>query len=276
MICTSCGHTARAGAVFCGECGFRLQEATVVAARAVAPDLLLPMSPPFVSAVIPPHAGTVTPLLPPPPPPLAAALRQMPKVPDSAATEMAVPAALPGDVAGGMITLPPSVAVPTSLVTAPEVPPIGDVLFFASPVNFDMANEGSTTLLASESELDLDATRVSVRRRAGSPWRLVLPNGQHFVVEKTVLVGRDPAPNPDWPGAQLLSVNDETKSVSKTHAAIELDSAGLWVTDLASTNGVIISTPNGGEIDLDGSEHVQVEPGCDIELGDFVIQVERD
>ena len=90
------------------------------------------------------------------------------------------------------------------------------------------------------------------------------------------MVGRDAAPNPRWPDAQLLSVTDQTKSVSKTHAAIEIDSAGLWVTDLASTNGVIVTNLDGREIDLDGDQRVQVQPGCDIELGDFVIQVEKD
>jgi len=122
----------------------------------------------------------------------------------------------------------------------------------------------------------LDETRVSVRRRAGVHWRLVLAGGRHVEVTGAVLVGRDPAANKRYPSATLLTIDDEGHSVSKTHAVFEVDSDGLWVTDLDSTNGVVISQPDGTELDLDPNVRGSIQPGADVELGDYIIQVEKD
>ncbi|MEJ1229650.1 MAG: FHA domain-containing protein [Galbitalea sp.] len=122
----------------------------------------------------------------------------------------------------------------------------------------------------------LDETRVSVRRRAGIHWRLVLPDAGHIEVATALLVGRDPAANATWPAAVLLAVDDDTHSVSKTHAVFEVDADGLWVTDLDSTNGVVIAQPDGTELDLDPNVRTAIQPGADVELGDFIIQVEKD
>lgn len=126
------------------------------------------------------------------------------------------------------------------------------------------------------SDDDLDATVVSVRKRPRSPWHLVLPDGQRCAVESILLIGRDAKPRAKWPTAKLLSVDDPTKSVSKTHAVFEADSDELWVTDLKSTNGVVIESPDGREADGDDGERLQVQPGSTITLGNFVIQVEKD
>jgi hypothetical protein len=122
----------------------------------------------------------------------------------------------------------------------------------------------------------VDETRVSVRRRAGAHWRLVLPDGRHVEVAGSVLVGRDASVNPRWPGATLLSVLDPTQSVSKTHAVFEVDGDGLWVTDLDSTNGVVITQPDGVEVDLNPNVRERIQAGADVELGDFIVQVEKD
>jgi hypothetical protein len=285
MICANCGHSARAGAAFCGECGSSLRYATVVPESGVASSALLPPPPPPPKPTVLPREPTRTSLLappPPPPPPPRPSTYPVPEIPaqqswtPEPADEIATPVAVPSVATDGMITPPASIAMPTSLASVPQTPPVSEVLFVTSPFVSQAAGSGVAARLVPQNETDLDATRVSVRRRVGSPWRLVLPDGRHHVVEKAVLVGRDAAPNAKWPGAQLLSVADGTKSVSKTHAVIEVDSEGLWVTDLASTNGVIVTTPDGGETDLDGDQRVRVEPGCDIELGDYIIQVEKD
>ena len=256
MTCPNCGNQTRVGATFCGECGIRLPAADILVAvaPAAAPTILAPPPPP------------------PPPPPLpgvldaeVVAMTAFPAAPAAApATALAPPPPPP----------PPAVAPSNPFITAPpmSIPvvnrPVTVSAALISPVLLPPAPPAQ--------EADLDATRVSVRRKATPSWRLVLPDGRHITVEKSVLIGRDAAPNAKWPGAQLLSIIDPATSVSKTHAAIEIDSEGLWVTDLNSTNGVVVTQPDGAEFDLDPDDRVQVEPGADIELGDYVIQVEKD
>src|SRR5690606_17330895 len=48
-------------------------------------------------------------------------------------------------------------------------------------------------------------------------WTLVLADGSEVPVRGVLLLGRNPAPFPAWPNAQLLAVADTTQSVSKTH-----------------------------------------------------------
>lgn len=103
-----------------------------------------------------------------------------------------------------------------------------------------------------------------------------MPDGANVVVDGTILIGRDPTAHSDWPGAQLLPVNDPNNSLSKTHAVIASDAGGLWVADLNSTNGVVAIRTDGTEIELEGDQRVNVDAGWDIELGDLIIQVEKD
>jgi len=105
-------------------------------------------------------------------------------------------------------------------------------------------------------------------------WRIVLPEGREAIVDTVVLVGRNPAPFDAYPGAELLTVADSTQSVSKTHAAFEVDEQGLWVHDLNSTNGVWVV--RGEEVtEAVPGRRVQVLEGSSVELGDYVLQVAR-
>jgi FHA domain len=81
-------------------------------------------------------------------------------------------------------------------------------------------------------------------------WRLTFADGQSFEATSSMVLGRDPAVVPVRPQAQRIPVADPAKSVSKTHAIIDLESAELSVTDLHSTNGVIVTRPDGRRDDL--------------------------
>lgn len=261
MNCPNCGTPTRTGAGFCGNCGAKLEVVPSVPVSTLAPP------PP------PPTQASPPPLPPPPPPPPPpapkAALPQPTPDPVVASVVPEATAEEAGPVNPDMITLPPGLISPppAAAEAARPSPSMAEAVFITSPGTLPPA------LPPAE---DLDATRVSARRRTGSPWRLVLPDGQHYVVDGTVLIGRDPAARVKWPSAKLLPLNDTTKSVSKTHAVLEADDSGLWITDLKSTNGVVVTTPEGQEVDGDGGGRLRVEPGADIELGDYVIQVEKD
>lgn len=76
-------------------------------------------------------------------------------------------------------------------------------------------------------------------------WLLVIEGGRTFqLIQPRVLLGRDPATRP---GAQEIVVNDPTRTVSKTHALLELVDDVWRVTDLGSVNGVILAEPDGSE-----------------------------
>ena len=258
MNCPQCGNPTRVGAGFCGSCGSKLEATPPLSPPPPPPPAPSP-EPVVAPAVAPALASPPPSQLTPPPSPTSTAEQDRPEVAQPVASGMITPPP-------GMITPPPGMAVRVDSVAEAPARQVSDVVFVTSP---------GIPFVSPPSE-DLDATRASVRRRTGSPWRLVLPDGSNVIVDGTLLVGRGAAANGAWPGAQLLSVDDTTNSVSKTHAAIQSDEQGLWVTDLQSTNGVVVTQPDGTEVEVEGDERVRVDAGCDIELGDFIIQVEKD
>lgn len=93
---------------------------------------------------------------------------------------------------------------------------------------------------------DLDDHTVVVQRAPRSV--LVAEGGVEFPLEAdTVLLGRRPSASPAWPDAQLVSVPDSSKTISKVHAVLLRTAEGWTITDLNSTNGVVFITDEGDE-----------------------------
>jgi hypothetical protein len=270
MTCPNCGQPTREGASFCGECGHTLAPAVAglipddapVAAAPLRRPPPPPEDKPAVAVAAPVVEASavpdVAPLLVPPPPP-AGVPKQVEVVPFGSTEEVEVKSRAG---AGDLISEPPGIGDPPSAGPSP-----------ADPTPVDAAPAAAPVTPVPES---MDETRVSVRRRAGAHWRLVLPDGRHVEVATAILLGRDPSANVKWPGAAKLPVDDETHSISKTHAVIELDGGDLWITDLDSTNGVLITQPDGTELDPESNVRTRIQPGADVELGDYIIQVEKD
>lgn len=106
---------------------------------------------------------------------------------------------------------------------------------------------------------DADET-VMVRRRRIA-WQLVPVAASPVpLTAEVVILGRRPAPDPAFPHAQLVSVHDDARTVSKTHARLELRGEKWLVTDLGSTNGVLLRTLMG--------EEMEIEPGTEIDAGE--------
>ncbi|MCM3696114.1 FHA domain-containing protein [Microbacterium oleivorans] len=84
-----------------------------------------------------------------------------------------------------------------------------------------------------------EQTVIAAHRRPAASLRL--PNGQTVALAgDLVVLGRNPSPPAEAPGAHAVAVDDPTKTISKTHALLRRDAGGWSITDLSSTNGVIV------------------------------------
>ena len=137
----------------------------------------------------------------------------------------------------------PSVNVPPLIRAIPstriELPPIASDPVAAVPVIPDPPVSSIPSLVDDVDDDDEFAATVVVDRRPRVLWRLVLDTGTALdLTADKVALGRNPAS--EDPDAQLLSVPDSTRTLSKTHATLELNDGQWTVTDLNSTNGVIV------------------------------------
>ncbi len=120
-----------------------------------------------------------------------------------------------------------------------------------------------------------EETVFTPRRPAGSRWRLTLASGEEVDVSTRAVAGRKPKPPAGWEGATLVTIDDPDRTVSKTHAGFAVEGDGVFVTDLDSTNGVAIVSPDGTEIVLERGRAVPVPEGADVELGSFAVRITR-
>ncbi|GAA4624676.1 RDD family protein [Cellulomonas oligotrophica] len=100
--------------------------------------------------------------------------------------------------------------------------------------------------------------------------RLAFDDGRVVVVETSALVGRNPAPAP---GVQVVRVMDPGRSVSKTHLQVGVDADGAWVADRGSTNGTVVTLPDGQQVVCRVDHPVRLRPGATVQLGDCTFRV---
>ena len=142
----------------------------------------------------------------------------------------------------------------------------------ALPVDESEVPTGPVAVLADEFDDFDDRTVVSLR----SPhWRLRLVDGSAVGVTATSLIGRNPSAVEAWPGARVIVLDDPAKLMSRSHAALEVDGdGGLWVHDLGSANGVLLTHPGSPSVEL-FSESAALQQGDQLELGGCLITVEK-
>lgn len=121
---------------------------------------------------------------------------------------------------------------------------------------------------------DLEATRISpVKLPPKRTLRLVTDAGTERVVERAVVIGR----NPTAPAGELLFVlQDDTRSVSKTHLLLDGTGDETMVTDLGSTNGSAIVREDGSREGLVPHSPTVLPAGAQVALGDRTLSVERE
>lgn len=162
---------------------------------------------------------------------------------------------------------PPGGAAPS----APAGPP------FSAPSSAPFTPPFSSPFAAPVDDSIDEHTTLSSRRSAkASFWTLSLPNGAvELVTDRAIVIGREPQFMPALPQARLIPVPDPTRSVSKNHACFSMYGATLVVEDLGSTNGIVVTRPDGRENDLGVGGRAELEVGSKVELGDAVITIGR-
>jgi predicted component of type VI protein secretion system len=98
--------------------------------------------------------------------------------------------------------------------------------------------------------------------------RIKLDDGRDFQLDRNVLVGRNPVGQTGEQQAQLLAIDDPSRSISKTHLHLLTDGAGIWVTDRNSTNGSAVTTADGLRTPLQPGVPAFVSPGSIVHFGD--------
>jgi uncharacterized RDD family membrane protein YckC len=106
-------------------------------------------------------------------------------------------------------------------------------------------------------------------------WLAVLDDGRELSLTGLVLLGRNPQAQPGEEDAQLIKIADETRTVSKSHLAIAVDSGGVFVVDRGSTNGSTVTTSNGISTRCAAGEVVRVAEGSIVSIGDHWLEIRR-
>lgn len=89
---------------------------------------------------------------------------------------------------------------------------------------------------------------------------------------ETSVIGRNPQARE---GEQALSFLDETRSMSKTHAFIDVRGDQISVQDAGSTNGTAVVHADGSETSVSTTESVTIEPGAKLRFGDRVATIKE-
>ena len=152
---------------------------------------------------------------------------------------------------------PPEPAVPTTAVptTAPAVPTTAPAVPTTAPKPAATATN-STTASASAS---------------ASYAALLLDTGQSIPVNRTIVLGR--APSPQRATDSPIPVEDQTRSLSRTHVRIAPSEGGITIEDLNSANGTRARSPNGQTHTLVPGQPIELPMNSQLLLGERLISV---
>lgn len=118
-------------------------------------------------------------------------------------------------------------------------------------------------------------TRMAQSGASALPWFLTLAEGREVPLLATVVLGRNPSAPPGHAAATPVPVDDPYRSVSKTHALVELRDGLPWVSDLHSTNGTTLTNDVGEALACEPGIFVPVGDGWTLGLGEYSVTILR-
>lgn len=111
-------------------------------------------------------------------------------------------------------------------------------------------------------------TPLTLPESAEVGWSLELADGRRIPLSGRVHLGRDPVGVDSEPTA-LVSLDDSTRSVSKTHLAVSIRGTDIWIADMHSTNGTFVEGPSGEARRVPPGEWTKVDTGTGVRLGQY-------
>lgn len=103
--------------------------------------------------------------------------------------------------------------------------------------------------------------------------RLVFDDGTKYDLVDSLIVGRAPRAVGELEGMAVFAIEDEGRSVSKSHLVLRVREGIVSVEDLGSTNGTRITTRNGTEKVLQPGVPARALPGALIHFGTRMLLV---
>ena len=100
---------------------------------------------------------------------------------------------------------------------------------------------------------------------------LLLATGQSIPVNRTIVLGR--APSPQRATDSPIPVEDQTRSLSRTHVRIAPSEGGITIEDLNSANGTRARSPNGQTHTLVPGQPIELPMNSQLLLGERLISV---
>ncbi len=167
------------------------------------------------------------------------------------------------EVQGGDVLAAPSPSGPAELDWSPAPRPAGPAAY-----------ESRQGPPAPEQNLSRTPPTEAAAPRA-QRITVTVDSGEESVISRLLIIGRAPSRQAHEDYAALLTVNDPSLSVSKTHVAIEADGAGLWVVDRNSTNGTWIDEGRGALRPVPANQRTPVPAGARVLIGERVLTFTR-
>lgn len=190
------------------------------------------------------------------------------------ATSGVVPPPIPTPLGARPTTPPPPAHEAVTIAPPPGLP----VAAWASPhplaesgvANSALIGGPDVPAIASPALDDADGHTIARPRRPNHQTTapvVQFDDGEVLPVGDLMLIGRDPAAVPGEIADRLVPLTDESRGLSKTHAALVVDCGTLWVTDRHSTNGTAIRSASGYERACPPGRRLQVDIGDTVMFG---------
>jgi hypothetical protein len=120
-----------------------------------------------------------------------------------------------------------------------------------------------------------ELTRLPAPRPAPAAARFVLQfsTGETYTVDGSGLIGRRPSAQPGESFDVLIELNDQGRSVSKTHLEFGQEGGVFWISDRFSANGTVVREPDRAPRLSAPGMRSRVSRGSRVEIGEqfFVV-----
>ncbi len=168
-------------------------------------------------------------------------------------------------------------SAPAPMEVPPATPPVPAPSRSGAPASAERGGQESAEV-GDRTELIAASRRgpAAAPPPPGPSWTAILDDGREVPVGGLVLLGRNPRPRPGEESAELVKIADETRTVSKSHLALDVDGETLVVVDRGSTNGSTVTTPDGVTTACEPEQAVPVPEGSVVSMGDHWLTVRQD